>query len=380
MSCRPGPVMNGAFFSPVLQDKESGKKFLFAVSCTNGSREKTGLVLPGGKAFDMKKKILVTGRLPDEIMTDLRRQFDVIDNKTDEPMERSSILHAIEDCDGLLCMLSDTIDEKLMERAPRLKVIAGMGVGFNHIELKAATSRGIMVSNTPGANTDAAADMAFGLMLSAARRIVEADHRTRAGEFKYWAPLLFLGRMVSGKTLGLVGMGKIGQAMVQRAKGFSMRVIYFDPRRLDPGLERTLCVEYADLRTLLETADFISLHVPLLPETRHLIGRAEFALMKKSAYLINASRGPIVDEKALVEALRNGLIAGAGIDVYENEPDLAPGLADLRNAVLTPHIGSATIESRTAMAAQAALNLKEGLGGKLLPNIVNPEVAMNRRS
>jgi glyoxylate reductase len=222
--------------------------------------------------------------------------------------------------------------------------------------------------------------MAFGLMLSAARRIVEADHRTRAGEFKYWAPLLFLGRMVSGKTLGLVGMGKIGQAMVQRAKGFSMRVIYFDPRRLDPGLERTLCVEYAELRTLLETADFISLHVPLLPETRHLIGRAEFALMKKSAYLINASRGPIVDEKALVEALRDGLIAGAGIDVYENEPDLAPGLADLRNAVLTPHIGSATIESRTAMAAQAALNLKEGLGGKLLPNIVNPEVAINRRS
>jgi glyoxylate reductase len=185
---------------------------------------------------------------------------------------------------------------------------------------------------------------------------------------------------VSGKTLGLVGMGKIGQAMVQRAKGFSMRVIYFDPRRLDPGLEKTLCVDYADLRTLLETADFISLHVPLLPETRHLIGRAEFALMKKSAYLINASRGPIVDEKALVVALRDGLIAGAGIDVYENEPDLAPGLADLRNAVLTPHIGSATIESRTAMAAQAALNLKEGLGGKVLPNIVNPEVAMNRRS
>ena len=332
----------------------------------------------GGKAFEMKKKVLVTGRLPEEIMADLRRQFDVIANKEDHPMEHASILHAIEDREGLLCMLSDTIDAKLMDRAPMLKVIAGMGAGFNHIDIKAATSKGIMVSNTPGANTDAAADMAFGLMLATARRIVEADHRTRAGEFKYWAPLLFLGRMVSGKTLGLVGMGKIGQAMAQRAKGFSMRVIYFDPRRLDPGLERAMCVEYADLRTLLKTADFVSLHVPLTPDTKHLIGRAEFAMMKKTAYLINASRGPIVDEKALVEALREGRIAGAGIDVYENEPALTPGLADLHNAVLTPHIGSATLESRTAMAAQAALNLKEGLGGKILPNIVNPDAATKR--
>jgi glyoxylate reductase len=339
-----------------------------------------GRPLPDGKAFKMKKKILVTGRLPEEIMDDLRRQFDVIANREDEPMERATILHAIEDREGLLCMLSDTIDAKLMERAPRLKVIAGMGAGFNHIDLKAATKRGIMVSNTPGANTEAAADMAFGLMLATARRIVEGDHRTRAGEFKYWAPLLFLGRMVSGKTLGLVGMGKIGQAMVQRAKGFAMRVIYFDPRRLDPGRERAMCIEYADLRTLLKTADFISLHVPLMPDTRHLIGKAEFALMKKTAYLINASRGPIVDEKALVDALRKGQIAGAGIDVYENEPALTPGLVEIPNAVLTPHLGSATLESRTAMAAQAALNLKEGLGGKVLPNLVNPDVAMNRRS
>jgi glyoxylate reductase len=327
----------------------------------------------------MKKKILVTGRLPEDIMTDLRRQFDVIANKEDHPMEHTAIVRAIEDREGLLCMLSDTIDAKLMDRAPKLKVIAGMGAGFNHIDLKAATAKGIMVSNTPGANTDAAADLAFGLMLSTARRIVEADHRTRAGEFKYWAPLLFLGRMVSGKTLGIVGMGKIGQAMVQRAKGFAMRVIYFDPRRLDPERERSLCIEYADLRTLLKTADFISLHVPLMPDTKHLIGNAEFALMKKTAYLINASRGPIVDEKALVDALRKGQIAGAGIDVYENEPALTPGLADIPNAVLTPHIGSATLESRTAMAAQAALNLKEGLSGKMLPNIVNPQVSMNRK-
>jgi glyoxylate reductase len=186
--------------------------------------------------------------------------------------------------------------------------------------------------------------------------------------------------MVSGKTIGLVGMGKIGQAMVQRAKGFAMRVIYFDPRRLDPARERAMCIEYADLRTLLQTADFISLHVPLTPDTKYLIGEAEFALMKKTAYLINASRGPIVNEKALVNALRKGQIAGAGIDVYENEPSLSPGLAEISNAVLTPHIGSATLESRTAMATQAALNLKEGMSGKMLPNIVNPQVSLNRRS
>jgi glyoxylate reductase len=328
----------------------------------------------------MKKKVLVTGRLPEEIMADLRRQFDVIANKEDHPMEHTAIARAIEDREGLLCMLSDIIDSKLMDRAPNLKVIAGMGAGFNHIDLEAATKRGIMVSNTPGANTEAAADLAFGLMLATARRIVEADHMTRSGEFKYWAPLLFLGRMVSGNTLGLVGMGKIGQAMVQRAKGFSMRVIYFDPRRLDPGRERAMCVEYTDLTTLLKTADFISLHVPLTPDTKHLIGRAEFALMKKTAYLINASRGPIVDEKALVDALRKGQIAGAGLDTYENEPALTPGLAEIPNAVLTPHIGSATLESRTAMAAHAALNLKEGLIGKMLPNIVNPLVSSNRRS
>ena len=326
----------------------------------------------------MKKKVLVTGRLPEEIMADLRRHCDVIANPGDDPMAYGAIASAIADRDGLLCMLSDRIDAGLMERAPNLKVIAGMGVGFNHIDLDAATARGILVSNTPGANTDAAADLAFGLMIAAARRIIEADHRTRAGEFRHWAPLLFLGRMVSGKTLGLVGMGKIGQAMVRRAQGFSMRVVYYDPRRLEPAQEKALGVEYAELATLLGTSDFVSLHVPLLPETRHLIGRAEFARMKKSAFLVNASRGPIVDEGALVEALREGRIAGAGIDVYENEPELAPGLAQLPNAVLTPHIGSATIESRTAMAAQAALNLKEGLAGRVPSNIVNPIAGSKR--
>ena len=281
MIYRPGPVTNGAFFC--LCCRTRGLEINSDLPYHDESRicDTPGRLVPGGKAFEMKKKILVTGRLPEELTADLRRQFDVIANKEDQPMERATILHAIEDREGLLCMLSDTIDAKLMDRAPRLKVIAGMGAGFNHIDLKAATKRGIMVSNTPGANTEAAADMAFGLMLATARRIVEADHRTRAGEFKYWAPLLFLGRMVSGKTLGLVGMGKIGQAMVNRARGFSMRVIYFDPDRLDPGLERAMGVEYVDLMTLLKTADFISLHVPLTPDTRHLIGTAEFALMKR---------------------------------------------------------------------------------------------------
>ena len=379
MNCRPGPVTNGAFFC--LCCRARGLEIISDLPYhdENTICDAQGRLVPDGKAFEMKKKVLVTGRLPEELSADLRSQFDVIANREDLPMERATILHAIEDREGLLCMLSDTIDAKLMDRAPRLKVIAGMGAGFNHIDLEAATKRGIMVSNTPGANTEAAADMAFGLMLATARRIVEGDHRTRAGEFKYWAPFLFLGRMVSGKTLGLVGMGKIGQAMVNRARGFSMRVIYFDPYRLDPGHERAMGVEYVDLMTLVRTADFISLHVPLTPDTRHLIGKPEFAMMKDSACLINASRGPVIDEKALVEALREGRIAGAGLDVYEDEPLLAPGLADLPNAVLTPHLGSATLESRTAMAVQAALNLKEGLSGKVLPNIVNPEAAMNRR-
>jgi len=289
-------------------------------------------------------------------------------------MERQQLLSRIGDRDGLLCMITDAVDEELLGRAPRLKMIANMGVGYNHIDIAAATRRGIPVSNTPGVLTDATADLAFTLILAVARRVVEGDRRVREGKFKLWAPFLFLGREVSGKTLGIVGFGRIGRAVARRAAGFGMRVLYHNRSRLTPAEERESPAEYADLNTLLAQADFVSLHVPLSGETRHLIGAEELSRMKPTAYLINTARGPVVDEVALLATLQRGMIAGAGLDVYENEPALTPGLADLPNVVLLPHVGSATLETRTAMAAMAARNLIAGLDGQRPPNLVNPEV------
>ena len=322
----------------------------------------------------MSQKILVTGNLPAEVMDPLREKYEVEAHAEDRPMERQQLLSRIGDRDGLLCMITDAVDEELLGRAPRLKMIANMGVGYNHIDIAAATRRGIPVSNTPGVLTDATADLAFTLILAVARRVVEGDRRVREGEFKLWAPFLFLGREVSGKTLGIVGFGRIGRAVARRAAGFGMRVLYHNRSRLTPAEERESPAEYADLNTLLAQADFVSLHVPLSGETRHLIGAAELSRMKPTAYLINTARGPVVDEVALLATLQRGMIAGAGLDVYENEPALTPGLADLPNVVLLPHVGSATLETRTAMAAMAARNLIAGLDGQRPPNLVNPEV------
>lgn len=322
----------------------------------------------------MVQKILVTGNLPAEVMDPLREKYEVEAHAEDRPMERQQLLSRIGDRDGLLCMITDAVDEELLGRAPRLKMIANMGVGYNHIDVGAATRRGIPVSNTPGVLTDATADLAFTLILAVARRVVEGDRRVREGEFKLWAPFLFLGREVSGKTLGIVGFGRIGRAVARRARGFDMPVLYHSRSRLTPAEERESPAEYADLNALLAQADFVSLHVPLSKETRHLIGATELSRMKPTACLINTARGPVVDEKALLAALQRGMIAGAGLDVYENEPALTPGLADLPNVVLLPHVGSATLETRTAMAAMAARNLIAGLGGQRPPNLVNPEV------
>jgi len=322
----------------------------------------------------MSQKILVTGNLPAEVMDPLREKYEVEAHAEDRPMERQQLLSRIGDRDGLLCMITDAVDEELLGRAPRLKMIANMGVGYNHIDIAAATRRGIPVSNTPGVLTDATADLAFTLILAVARRVVEGDRRVREGKFKLWAPFLFLGREVSGKTLGIVGFGRIGRAVARRAAGFGMRVLYHNRSRLTPAEERESPAEYADLNTLLAQADFVSLHVPLSGETRHLIGAAELSRMKPTAYLINTARGPVVDEVALLATLQRGMIAGAGLDVYENEPALTPGLADLPNVVLLPHVGSATLETRTAMAAMAARNLIAGLDGQRPPNLVNPEV------
>jgi glyoxylate reductase len=315
--------------------------------------------------------VLVTARMPAEVLSLIRQEHQVESYDADPPMDRQQLLRSVADKEGLLCTITDRVDAEVIASAPALKVIANYGVGFEHLDIEAATRRGIPVTNTPGVLTETTADLAFALILATARRVVAGDQRVREGKFQYWAPLLFLGQEVSGKTLGIIGMGRIGQAVARRAAGFSMRVIYHSRTRLEPGEEQELQVSWAPLATLLREADFVSLHVPLTPPTRHLIGSRELELMKPSAYLINTARGPVVDEAALVAALRQGQIRGAGLDVYEREPELSPGLADLENVVLLPHVGSATVETRTRMAFMAAENLLAGLRGDPPPNCLN---------
>jgi glyoxylate reductase len=323
-------------------------------------------------------KVLITCNLPKEVIGSIKKQHHVQINDEDQPMERKRLLQSVKDKEGLLCTITDQIDIELLDEAPHLQMIANYGVGFNNIDLKAATVKGIPVSNTPGVLTDATADITFALILATARRVVEGDRRNRKGEFRSWAPLHFLGREVSGKTLGIIGLGRIGKAVVRRARGFEMRLLYNNRHRLEGSEEEQLGVQYVDLKGLLTEADFVSLHVPLTDQTQHLIGPHELELMKPSAILINASRGAVVDEKALVTALKTGKIAGAGLDVYEDEPNLAPGLADLDNVTLLPHVGSATLETRTKMAQVAADNLLAGMRGEIPPNCLNCDQISHR--
>lgn len=319
-------------------------------------------------------KVLVTGRLPERELDLVKKEHDVETNDRDRPMPREEILAKIGDKDGLLCMLTDLIDGKVLERAPRLKMIANYAVGYNNIDLEAATARGIPVSNTPDVLTEATAELAFALILATARRLLEGDKMTREGRFNAWAPLFFLGSEVTGKTLGIIGLGRIGRALARKAKGFDMPVFYHNREPLSRDEEGRLGVEYLGLKELLARSDFISPHVPLTEETRYLIGREELALMKSTAYLINTSRGPVVDEQALCEALREKRIAGAGLDVYEHEPEVNPGLLKLDSVVLLPHVGSATRETRTKMARLAVENLLAGLRGERPPNCLNDRV------
>ena len=312
--------------------------------------------------------VLVTRIIPEAGMGLVRAQCAARLWEEDRPMPRDVLLDRVKGVEGILCLLTDRIDKELMERAgPGLKVISTMAVGFDNIEVAEAARRGIKVGNTPGVLTEAAADLTWALMLSLGRMIVEGDRMVRAGKFSGWSPTLLLGADFSGKTLGIVGMGRIGQAVAQRAQGFGMKIIYYDSRRLDPGAETALGAQLVSLEKLIKNSDFVSLHCPLSKETFHLIGAREFSLMKPAAYLVNASRGPVVDEEALVEALRSKKIAGAGLDVYEHEPELAAGLKDLDNVVLAPHLGSASIETRNKMAEMAARNLLAGLKGEPLP-------------
>jgi len=324
----------------------------------------------------MPPKVLVTRRLPEGAMRALEESLNVECNPHDRVMTRPEILAAIKGKAGLLPLLTDRVDGELMDAAgPQLRVIANYAVGYNNIDVVAATARKIPVSNTPGVLTDTTADLAMALLLAVARRVVEADVYARAGKFQGWAPLLFLGSDVHHKTLGLLGLGRIGSAVARRAAGFEMRVLYHDPRRLDSGEEKRLNVRYADQDTVLRESDFVSLHVPLTPETRHLIGPAQLAQMKPTSFLINTSRGEVVDEAALAHALRTGRIGGAALDVFEREPEIEPALRGLPNVVIVPHIASASIETRTRMGLIAAENLAAALvRGERPPNCVNPEV------
>ena len=316
-------------------------------------------------------KVLITGRLPEAVMADIESTCEVVPNRADRPMPREEILAQIEGQDGLLCMITDTVDPELLDRAPGLKIVANYGVGFNNIDVAAATRRGIPVTNTPGVLTDATADITFALILAAGRRLVEGDRYTRAGRFRFWAPFHFLGSEISGKTLGIIGMGRIGQAVARRAAGFNMSLLYTGRRRMPEDREREFNATYTDMETLLARSDFVSLHVPLNEETHHLIDAAALDRMRPEAFLINTSRGPVVDEAALCAALQNRAIQGAGLDVYEHEPAVTQGLLALDNVVLLPHVGSATIETRTKMARMAADNLLAGLAGQKPPNCLN---------
>lgn len=318
-------------------------------------------------------KVLVTGRLPKEVLERITGEHEVEANPGDRPMDRGDMLKRIADKEGLLCMITDRVDQELLDHAPRLKMIANYGVGYNNIDVGAVSGKGIPVSNTPEVLTEATADLAFALILGVARRLVEGDRMTREGGFQFWAPLYFLGSEVSGKTLGIVGFGRIGRAVARRAKGFDMRVLYFDAYRPDPSIEQDLGAAYAPMKTLLSESDFVSLHVPLTDQTHHLIDAEALGLMKPEAYLVNTSRGPVIDETALLTALEDKRIAGAGLDVYEKEPQLTPGLKDMANVILLPHVGSATWETRTKMAEVAAMNLLAGLRGEIPPNCVNRE-------
>jgi len=318
-------------------------------------------------------QVYVTRRIPKVGLDMIREHCDVTLWEGDEPPPCEVLVDGVREADGLLSLLTDRIDEALMAAAPRLRTISQYAVGVDNIDVAAATRRGIVVGHTPGVLTDAAADMTFALLMAAARRLVEGVDHVRTGQWRTWGPLTLLGPDVHGATLGIVGLGRIGRAVARRARGFDMRVLYYDCQR-DETAAREFGPGCADLDTLLAESDFVTLHVPLIPATRHLIGAAQFRRMKPHAVLINTSRGGVVDQDALVAALRAGEIGYAALDVTDPEP-LPPDhpLLVLPNVIVTPHIASASVTARTRMAIMAAENLLAGLRGEVPPFPVNPE-------
>ncbi len=322
-----------------------------------------------------KYSVYVTRSIPEPGLDLLRRECDHVWVRPSEKIPtKEELIRGVRRCDALLSLLTDRVDSDVIAAGRRLRIIANYAVGYDNIDVEAATRKGVMVTNTPGVLTETTADMAWALLMSVARRIVEADSYVRKGRFRGWAPKLLLGSDVHGKTLGIVGLGRIGRAVAARAKGFQMKVLYYDVRRAEPDVERELGAAYVDLETLLRTSDFVTLHTQLTQQTTHLIGPKELAMMKPTAYLVNTSRGPVVDEKALAKALQAGAIAGAALDVFEKEPDVSRDLLALPNVVLAPHIASASVETRTRMAIMAAENIIAAAWGQTPPNLVNAEV------
>lgn len=323
----------------------------------------------------MKKKIFITRRIPErgiELLTSHGYRVKV--SSKNRVLTKEELIPALKgkNYDAVLCLLTDKIDSEVMDAAgPQCKIFANYAVGFDNIDLQAAKSRGLMVTNTPDVLTETVAEHTFALMLAIAHRIVEADKFMRRGKYKGWAPMLLLGTDLARKKLGVLGLGRIGSRVVHHAvKGFEMEVIYYDPKRNEQFEQEFKAVYKPTVEEVLKEADFVSIHVPLLPATHHLISADRLRLMKPTAYLINTSRGPIVDEKALAEALAQGVIKGAAIDVFEHEPQMEPALKNLDNIIVTPHIASATEETREKMGEVAAKNIIEALEGRTPPNLV----------
>lgn len=322
-----------------------------------------------------RPKVYVTREIPERGLKKIIERFDVEVWPEYDPPPKQVIIERARDADALVTLLTDKIDAEVFNAAQKLKIVAQMAVGYDNIDVEEATRRGIYVTNTPGVLTETTADLAWALLMAIARRIVEADKYVREGKWKVaWHPMMLLGRDVYGATLGIIGAGRIGSAVARRAKGFDMRILYYDIVRR-PELEKELGAEYVDLDTLLKESDFITIHVPLTKETYHMIDAEKLKLVKKTAYIINTSRGPVIDEEALYKALKEGKIAGAALDVFEKEPiSMDNPLLRLDNVVLTPHIGSASYETRSKMADMVAENLIAFFEGRVPPNLVNPEV------
>ncbi|MGF7186366.1 lactate dehydrogenase-like 2-hydroxyacid dehydrogenase [Desulfitispora alkaliphila] len=322
----------------------------------------------------MKSKIFITGKIPELALHLLRDRFDVTMSENSEPLSKEEIIAHASNMDALLPILSDSIDEDIIAACPKLKIIANYGAGYNNIDVASASQRKIPVTNTPVVSTNATAELTIGLIIAIARRVVEGDQLTRSGKFTGWAPLFHLGVELTGKKLGIIGLGNIGREVAKRAAAFDMEIFYYNRTRLAKELEEELGVTYLPFEELLSTVDFVSLNLSYHPSMKHMISKKELEIMKSSAYLINVARGPLVDELALLEALENNTIAGAALDVFEFEPKITKGLEKLSNIILTPHIGNATVEAREAMAKIAADNIIAALDGLTPPTCINPEI------